>query len=240
MKGFTIFLTILTLSIFLMNCTTQKKMGDKIVISDNSKTQNTSMVLEKGKYFNHPTFVIWVEDKCGNFLKTIYITQSYASGIFNKKMIGDTLWLDEKGESIQPAALPYWTHRSGFNVVPNQSKPYTDAYSGATPQSDFEFKTGVLDDIYDYQIYLEVNQAWDWNKYWTNDKYPDNYAYKHSAQPSIIYRAFVDNNTSEFYLNPVGHGDPTGKTGNLYTDLSTITTAKDIFKNIILKSNYKK
>lgn len=28
-----------------------------------------------------------------------------------------------------------------------------------------------------YQVFLEVNQTWDWNEYWTNNKYPDDFDY---------------------------------------------------------------
>jgi hypothetical protein len=88
-----------------------------------------------------------------------------------------------------------------------------------------------------FRILLEVNQPWDWNKYWTNGKYPNNEAYKHSAQPSMVYAVTIDKNQSQFYLNPVGHGDPKGESGKLYTNLTTITSAKEIFKYVSVELN---
>jgi hypothetical protein len=79
---------------------------------------------------------------------------------------------------------------------------------------------------------MEVNQAWDWNKFWTNNKYPDNPAYKHSAQPALIYAVSVDKSGESYYLNPIGHADPKGESGKLYTNLNSLTSAKHIFETI--------
>lgn len=200
-----------------------------------------SIYLDKGKAFNHPTFVIWVEDMEGHYLKTLFITQSYASGIFQHKMIDDKTWGNMPGESVQPAALPYWTHKKGLidgkYLVPVPEHPFVDAYTGATPIGNFSFKTNKLSEN-KYQLMLEVNQSWDWNAYWTNNKYNESEAYKHSAQPSLIYSAIVNDSDSLFYLRLIGHGDPKGETGELYPDTSTLTTAKNIFSS--LKAEIKK
>jgi hypothetical protein len=79
---------------------------------------------------------------------------------------------------------------------------------------------------------LEINQSWDWNQYWTNNKYPDNAAYKHSAQPSLIYAVTINSADSIYYMNPIGHGDPKGESGNLFTNIGTLSSAKEIFESI--------
>jgi hypothetical protein len=84
---------------------------------------------------------------------------------------------------------------------------------------------------------IEVNQTWDWNEFWTNNKFPENSAYKHSAQPSLIYATTVREGEHEFHLNPIGHGDAKGESGKLYTDISSITTAKNIFRAINIEIN---
>lgn len=221
------------------SCKTSQKGAEVTVYKDSIKIMKQGgdfkITLLKGKEFNHPTYAIWAEDMEGNFLETIFITQSYASGIFSRQMVGDTMWLTHSGESYQPGALPYWTHKKGLIddkvLVPTKDHPYVDGYSGATVQGDF-----VLETKFDYnkkfRILLEVNQPWDWNKYWTTNKYPDSDAYKHAAQPSVVYAVTINENETEFYLNPIGHGDPKGKTGKLFTNISTLTTAFQIFESI--------
>lgn len=237
-KYFKIFLVILSLGA-LTYCSTDMKIATPTIIKIGN-TSNFKMELTPGSAFNHPTFVVWMEDIDENYIKTLFITKSYASGIFGHKMVGDSMWLNERGESIQPAALPYWTHKKGLingkNLVPNPENPFVDAYTGATPQGRFVFSDS-LNRKPKYRILLEVNQTWDWNNYWTNNKYPASQGYKHSAQPSVIYAATINANDSVFYLNPIGHGSPTGEDGKLYTNLSTLSSALQIFSSIKLTLN---
>jgi polyphosphate kinase len=81
---------------------------------------------------------------------------------------------------------------------------------------------------------FEINQSWDWNEYWTNAKYLDEPEYKTSCQPSVVYKATLDLNklNNEILLTPIGHGHYSGKTGELFTDLTTITSAMKIAKKI--------
>lgn len=238
MKILTVFLTIFTTAIFINSCNVTKTNSEIVVYSDN-KEQNSgplTIILNKGKSFNHPTYVIWMEDECGKYIKTLFITKSYASGIFGHQMVGDSVWLKTSGTSYQPAALPYWTFRKGLingkSYIPDPDNPYVDAFTGATPKSDFRFDTYAGENSKDYRILMEVNQSWDWNEFWTNNKYPESPAYKHSAQPSVIYEVTVNNENTEFYLNPIGHGDPKGETGTLYSNLGTLTSAKEIFSSV--------
>lgn len=234
LKYFGFILILLT----LFSCKTKEHLVGYENINDSlnlSGSQDMMMEFTQGKSFNHPTMVIWMEDMAGNYMKTLYITKAYASGIFGHKMVGDTIWLPVEGISIQPAALPYWTHRKGLinqsTLVPNPENPFVDAYTGATPQSSFTYKTKT-NNVKQFRVLVEFNQTWDWNNHWSNDKFPDNNAYKHSAQPSLIYSVEVNNKDSIFYLNPIGHGSPTGEDGKLYTNLETLSTALDIFSEI--------
>lgn len=206
---------------------------DGNTINDGSKIEIT---LLNGKSFNHPTYVIWQEDMEGNYIKTLFVTKSYASGIFENKMIDDSIWFKEEGSSPQPAALPYWTYKKGLiagqYLLPSPEHPFVDAYSGATPQNDFKFITSSQNNKTQYKILLEVNQAWDWNKYWTNVKFENNNSYNHSAQPSLIYSVTINHEDTIYYLNAIGHGDPKGESGKLFTNLSTLTTPKEIFKTL--------
>jgi hypothetical protein len=177
-----------------------------------------------------------------NYIQTLFVTKSFATGIFGHGPLNDTLWGTEPGMAKRPAALPYWWHKcdrgSVKTVVPAPDDPFVDAYTGATPEGSFTLriktdKTGTGK----FRILMEINQPWDWNEYWTNNKFPDDYAYKSSSQPSVVYSATIDpgSKIKEFYLNPIGHGHHSGKDGFLYTDLSTITTAGRIVNKIIVK-----
>lgn len=220
----------------MSSCNTMKNTADTVVYYDSSNNLNLSINLLNGSAFTHPTYVVWEEDMEGNFVRTIFITQSYASGIYGYRMNTDSSWISERGESYQPAALPYWTYKKGLidgkYLIPNPNHPYVDAYTGATPKSDFTFKTSKENDKKSYRILLEVNQPWDWSKYWNNGKYIDSEAYKHSAQPSIVYAVTIDDSDTTFYMNPIGHGDPKGESGKLFTDISTLSSAKNIFKEL--------
>ncbi|MBE9468953.1 MAG: hypothetical protein IMY72_11640 [Bacteroidetes bacterium] len=219
----------------LFSCITKKNI---LVFENIDNGKDISIEFTKGKAFNHPTFVIWLEDMDGSYLKTLFLTKAYANCLFEHKMLGDTLWLNEKGESCQPAALSYWTHKKGMinnkTLVPSKKNKFVDAYTGATPKGSFVFNAKKSEKK-QYRLLVEINQTWDWNKFWTNNKYPENSAYKHSAQPSIIYGVAINNMDSTFYLNPIGHGDPKGESGKLFTNISTLTSAKQIFSSIKVK-----
>lgn len=233
---------VLIASVVLIGCKTTEKTTEVTEYKDSlivSPSVPFEISFVKGNSFNHPTFVIWEETLDGTYLRTLFITESYASGIYDYQMIGDSLWTQEHGSSYQPAALPYWTYQRGplanQSLVPTPDYPFVDAFTGETPSGDFTFKTGLENKPLERRILVEVNQAWDWNNYWTNNKFPDSPAYKHSAQPSVIYAGTVTGNETHLYLNPIGHGDPKGESGELFEDLSTITTAREIFGSVTIE-----
>lgn len=238
MKYITTLTALLFLGFSLSNCSIPKKTATPISYTSIDEVNEQARILvnfHNGPSFNYPTYVLWQEDLAGNVEKTLFITKAYASGIFGHQMVGDSIWLKTSGASYQPAALPYWTLKKGAigsgNSIPTPEKPFLDGYTGATPLGDFSLTTS-LEKKFPVRIFLEVNQPWDWNEFWTNNKYPDNPAYKHSAQPSLIYAVTIDKNEGTYFMNPVGYGDPKGQTGTLFTDLRSITTAKNIFESI--------
>lgn len=209
-----------------------------VVISTN--IENTGKELEilffKGSEFNHPTFVFWIEDTSGKYLQTIYITKSYASGVYKYGTNDNGKW--GPGNVKRPAALPYWSHKLYGNDVPTHENPLPDAVSAATPKGDFNLNSKLLKDIpAEYDLYLEINQTWDWNNYWTNEKFPDDQEYKTSCQPAVVYKARINMNEKKmtFKMNPVGHSHYSGKTGELFSDLSTLTTALKIVDKVEIK-----
>lgn len=241
MKYITPLIGILFISIFFYNCQVAKKsISDTTYFGiESTQDQDIRINVYKGEESNHPTYAIWTEDMEGIFLKTLFVTQSYANGIFGHQMVGDSIWLKTSGPSFQPAALPYWSQKKGIingkTFIPTPENPYLDGFSGATPSGNLILNTKSEKND-SYRILLEVNQPWDWNKFWTNNKYPDSEAYKHSAQPSLIYGVTINGNHKSYHMNPIGHGDPLGESAKLFTDISQMDTALEIFDRIVIEN----
>lgn len=240
--------TIITIlaAVFLMSCASQKKLSETTeTISTSPETINTKLEFEltAGKYHNHPSFAIWVEDLDGNYIETLYVTQYFAKGVFGHGEVQKGKWKNEPGEVRRPAALPYWSHKRNIKAndglyAPAPETAVPDALTGATPKGNFILNTGskVSGDI-KFKVLFEVNQAWDSNDYWTNSKFPDDFDYKTSFQPALVYETIIRPSSSqiEYTLNAIGHSEPSGKNGELFTDLSTITTANEIFSKILVR-----
>ena len=210
------------------------------VYTYNTTGKGTEIIIEfaKGKAFNHPLMAVWVEDEMGNFVQTLYVAESIGKGVFKHGDKSSGKWMP--GEIRRPAALPFWAHRRGIKAsdglyIPDKVNPVPDAYTGPTPDGNFVLNTN-LDKINlnKFTVYFEINQTWDWNEYWTNNKYPDDEDYKSSCQPSLIYRTDINtvDQQKEFRMKVVGHGHYSGKNGELFTDLSTMTTALQIAEEI--------
>ena len=60
-----------------------------------------------------------------------------------------------------------------------------------------------------------------------------------SGQPALVYSALInlESEINEYTLNLIGHSSPDGSNGDIYNDLSGITTADKIVKQIILRRN---
>jgi hypothetical protein len=210
------------------------------VIETNQSENGPVITIEftPGKYHNHPLMAIWIEDMDGNYLQTLYVPRSIARGVFQHGSTSSGRWAE--GEVRRPAALPYWGHQRGIKAedglyLPTSQNPLPDAVSGATPQSGFvlhaklAFQSGKK-----FRVLMEVNQPWDWNEYWTNNKYPGDMEYATSCQPAVVYAAILDPDagirTSE--LKAIGHSHYSGKDGSLTTDLSTLTSALEIVRSV--------
>ena len=207
--------------------------------------QKISIELKKGKAFQYPLFAIWVEDSIGNYIETLYISRVISSSTFDYgKKVGDN-W--ESAIVRRPEALPYWSHKRGVKAsdglfVPLKNTPDLDAVSGATPTSNFVVKSrSNFNKGNNYRILIEVNQSYDWNEYYTKNKFPDDKIYSGSGQvgqPSLIYATEITTSglksTTYKIMHLIGHGHHSGKDGKLYKDVSQITTAKNIAERIIV------
>ncbi len=223
--------------------------GPKSQVDDKPETVRTqpftdgtplTINFEKGKQFYYPLIVFWIEDMDGNFIETIYASQSIATGTFRYGVAKGGKW--SAGERRRPAALPFWGHRRGIQApdglyLPTPEKPLPDAITGATPKTSFNLHTTVKSDLKNFKVFMEINQTWDWNNYWHNNRYPDDEEYKTSSQPALVYMAEVDADKANevFELKPIGHSHHSGKTGELFPDISTLTTALEIARKITIR-----
>lgn len=196
----------------------------------------------KGKEHNHPLMALWLEDEAGNYIQTLYVTQSVATGIFKYGRHEKGKWVAAPRK--RPAALPYWAHKSGLaftdsNAIKTKPAIIPDAYSGATPKGNYLLNTKADKQLNGniVKVLFEVNQTWDWNDYWHNAKFPEDEEYKTSCQPAVVYAATIDLSkpNMEYELQPIGHSHYNGSNGNLSADLSTLTTALQIVQKVTIK-----
>lgn len=192
---------------------------------------------EKGKRHNHPLMAIWLADEQGNYIQTLYVAESIGKGNFRRADRSTGKW--QAGEIQRPATLPFWGHQRGIknefgNFLPTPREPVVDAHTGATPPGSFDYQLTTENKLNGiFHIYMEINQSWDWNEFWYNDKFPGDKEYMTSSQPAVVYRATIDTRSSirQVELKPIGRSHYSGKDGKLYTDLHTLTTALEIVKN---------
>ncbi|MCX7986094.1 MAG: hypothetical protein N2662_04060 [Bacteroidales bacterium] len=200
--------------------------------------QQLKITVEKGKEYGHPVIAIWLTTPDGKYLQTLYVSETVGKGVYPHGKAHEGKWLP--GEKRNPATLPYWAYSRGVIApdslyLPTSDYPILDAYTGATPAGSFIIQTR-LDTVLTGKATLlfEINKPFDFNDFWHNTLFPDNQAYKSSGQPSVVYAVTIDmsNPDNPYFLNPIGHGDPAGKSGKLYTDLSTLTSALKIISKI--------
>lgn len=166
---------------------------------------------------------VWVEDSQGNYIATLYATSKIVYQNWGKDANNGQIKRDE--------ALPYWTHKKGSaQIVP-------DTVTSATSKGNSTINTKLNTTNDTYLIIAEINQSTDFNDYYPKEakQGDDNYSggINGSGQPAIVYAATInaaDNKT--FELLPIGQSSPDGSNGNLYKDLSKLTTAKDIISKI--------
>ncbi len=222
---------------------TQEKTGDKQELLTNQQSEGTVVTIEfrKGLEHYHPLMAVWVEDMEGHYMHTLYVAQSIAKGVFKHANYEDGSW--KRGEKKIPAALPYWSHSRNApgpdsSYMPTPDHPVPDAYTGATPTGSFTLTTVVADSVErPFRVLFEINQSWDWNEHWYNSKYPGNKEYLKSAQPALVYEAVVDRDSpsGRFKMEAIGHSHPYGANGKLFEDISTLTTARQIADEIVVK-----
>lgn len=236
---------ILVSASMLLSCKTMKvpeiETPTKISMNEDGQGQEISLSFTRGETHNHPLMAVWIEDEKGIYLQTLYVAESLGKGIFGHGDASTGKWLP--GEIRRPAALPVWSHSRGIQeadglYVPTSKTPVADAYTGSTPPGSF-ILTAHLDQAVSgkFSVLFEINQTWDWNEYWHNNRFPDNDEYKTSCQPSLVYRAEVDmdDGISEYNLELIGRGHHAGENGEIIDELESMNTALNITRSISVK-----
>lgn len=235
------------ISVTTHSCSSHMQQGRKksvpaevLVLQTNVDGKGIALEVEMrgGEHHNHPMMAIWLEDTSGQYIQTLYVNKSIATSIFGHGDNSGGAW--QPGMVRRPAALPYWGHKRGIPAddglyVPDPQHPVPDAYTGATPPGDFVLKTKTDEPVSGkVNLLFEINQSWDWNGYWNNAKFPEEYEYRTSAQPAVVYSVTLDlsDTGKEYILQPVGHSHYSGADGSLDPDLSTLTTALEIVSEI--------
>ncbi len=235
-------------AILFGNCKTKENAmtGDSLIFSTVNDYSGYSIELQfiKGSEHNYPLMAAWVEDIEGNFIQTLYVALSVAKGKFAHATTNEGQWVS--GPLRRPATLPYWAHKQNSvarneDPFPTPKNPVADVYTGATPKGDFILKSATEKTLNDpFRVWFEINQFFDFNEFWTNNRYPDDKDYKTSGQPALIYASdviFPDSLPVTKTLHLVGHSHYSGINGNLYSSLHTITTAKKIVSSIHVTVN---
>ncbi|PUA28774.1 MAG: hypothetical protein B0W54_10165 [Cellvibrio sp. 79] len=223
----------------------------------------------KGPFFMWPQYAIWLETIDGKFIQPLYVTGKLAHNNFANKVtrknpqqvftdnplaadmnaseIFEYQWDDaSKNERMRPESLPVFLHALGLKsadgrMVPETSTPVLDAYAGATIIENFQLTTKSLAALPEqFRIRFEINQSFDFNAYYSSDRFPDDEVYSgdgYSAQPSVIYEAVVDRNDKQpiYLLKLIGQGHHSGRDGAINPDTSNLTTALQVVDRIIVE-----
>lgn len=242
------YLIIIT-AVLLASCTSkpsasrlaQRQTFTDVVTNTSGTGQEIELSFYGGPSLYYPLMAVWLEDENGNYIQTLFVPRAIATGVFKYGSNASGKWVEAAKRA--PQTLPYWSHKRGVKAsdglyMPDPENPVADAYSGATPTTSWILKTRADNQLPSrFRVMFEVNQNWDWNEYWTNDRFPGDRNYLNNAQPAIVYEGVVDMNqlNERYLLKPVGHSHPTGATGELFTDLSTITTALQIADSVVVR-----
>lgn len=228
--------------------------------------------LRKGPYFMWPQYAIWLETLDGEFIQPLYVTKKLANNNFSNKVtkINDSqiftsnpytsgrdkneiFQVEKNPESahqrMRPESLPVFLHKLAIQTeegifVPTGKDTEIDGYSGATMLNNFLLSSRSKKPLPEhFKIRLEINQSFDFNEYYSSDRFPNDPVYSgngYSAQPSVIYEAIIDNNSSQIYYPMVliGHGHHSGQDGQLYKNIENLTTATKLVDRIIVEFSH--
>jgi len=209
MKRHTLMMTVMILFVSVLMAVGNKEVKKqlKISISKGKQWEHSFKLFGMIKITTTPQIVIWREDEEGNLIETLYLTGKM-------KKIG------------RYEALPYWAHKADYFKQKNQF----DLITSASPKGSTEINVNVKLNQMKYRVCAEVNHSYDYNEFFpkVGKKHPK-YS-KTNGQASLIYKSdlILPEDTGNFVLKETGYGEANGSTGKLYSDISMLTTAREI------------
>jgi hypothetical protein len=127
------------------------------------------------------------------------------------------------------------TSKGGLDI-----KPLTDGITGATPRGSFDVKVCPNNELNHFVIKIELNHSTDFNTYYLESAKEGEPGYsggkEGSGQPAVVYAAIINrlSGTASFEATLIGHSSPDGSSGNVFPDISNLTTALQIIKKITI------
>lgn len=166
-----------------------------------------------------PSYAIWAEDGSGN-RTTLYATGKAAAN----------RW----GGAERPSALPIWSGIREANV---------DTVSGATPSDKAQIQCNLPQQLAEskFKLFIEANASFDYNDYYKQDLQEGDEGYSDvNGQPSVLWTAEIDPAQVRGEAAPVlaGTGSVTGADHKIHDDMSNVTTAKELLKDITIKFDF--
>ena len=227
-----------------------------IVTKANQSGRSIKVHIEAGAHWDHmfeagkvsikttPQIAVWIEDLDGNYLDTLYVTKKTAT----QRWRGKPGPYEEKGNIRRKTSLPYWSHKRGVRYedglyLPTKKEPLPDSVTSASPKGSFRLNSSVGEELKTFILLVEINNSTDFNEYYTREAKPDDPFFSGgsygSGQPAVVYHAVVDMDAAEktYALKLAGHSSPDGENGQLYTDFTKLTTAKQIADKIMVVIN---
>ncbi len=182
-----------------------------------------------------PQMAFWSENASGKTL-VYFVTEKFGKASW-RGAPGD------KSEIRRPSALPRFSYEYGKSLgqgmfLPDRNTPMPDTVTSATPSEGFERSfTLTYENGGETAFYFEVNHSTDFNVTYPKDADEEDARYSGgkygSGQPALIYGVNADLSKPGVYaMRLLGHAEPSGKDGGLYSDLSGITTAADIVGSV--------
>lgn len=221
----------------------------EIVEMNLSKEVQLNIDLLRSEHYWHPQMAVWVEDTLGNYVETIFVSKATAQGLFfGGRSKNNFKEFDGKKEAVgdyrRVNALPVWSHKRGVTYpdgmyVPTKEDPLPDAITGATIIDNFKLLSSI-DSMASFILKVEINVAFDDNEYYSEYDFPEDEVYHNGTgqlgQPSIIFESLIDLRADKGYylMDLIGHGHHSGQSGEIYKDLSKLTTAKEIVERIVV------
>ena len=160
-----------------------------------------------------PSYAIWAQDEAGN-KTTLFVSRKSAS----KRFVTET----------RPATLPIWAGIREESV---------DAVSGATPSSGLKLQRNLPESMQGkpFTLFIEANASYDYNDYYSEGLKKGDEGYNDvNGQPSVLWSAAIDGSRATVTPVLIGRGDVTGADHLVHEDMDSVTSAKELLRDIVV------